>query len=76
MRLRMMNQALEWAAQQGLLTAWVETSNTNLPGIASYRRLGFEICGFDTTLYRGTPGPNEFATYLAREVARPRAATH
>ena len=64
----MMNQALEWATQRGLLTAWVETSNTNLPGIAGYRQLGFEICGFDTTLYRGTPGPNEFAIYMAREV--------
>jgi ribosomal protein S18 acetylase RimI-like enzyme len=70
----MMNKALEWATQRGLLTGWVETSNTNLPGIASYRRLGFEICGFDTTLYRGTPGPNEFAIYMAREIADPRAA--
>jgi ribosomal protein S18 acetylase RimI-like enzyme len=70
----MMDMALGWAAQRRLLTAWVETSNANLPGIASYRRLGFEICGFDTTLYRGTPGPNEFAIYMAREVAEPRAA--
>jgi ribosomal protein S18 acetylase RimI-like enzyme len=71
----MMNAALEWAAQRGLRTAWVETSNTNLPGIASYRRLGFEICGFDTTLYRGTAGPEEFAIYMAREVEETRMAT-
>jgi ribosomal protein S18 acetylase RimI-like enzyme len=64
----MMNAALGWAAQRGLLTARVETSNSNLPGIVTYRRLGFEICGFDTMLYIATPGPSEFAIYMARAV--------
>jgi ribosomal protein S18 acetylase RimI-like enzyme len=64
----MMKAALAWAAQRGLLTAWLETSNGNQPGIASYRRLGFEICGFDTTQYRDTASQSEFAIYMARAV--------
>lgn len=69
-----MDAALGWAARRGLVTAWVETSSTNQPGIAIYRRLGFEICGFDTTLYGGTPSDSEFAIYMARAVEERRAA--
>jgi ribosomal protein S18 acetylase RimI-like enzyme len=65
---RLMDAALEWARAAGALTAWLETSNVNQPGIAAYRRLGFEICGFDTTLYRGTPSQGEVAVYMARPV--------
>jgi ribosomal protein S18 acetylase RimI-like enzyme len=64
----MMDAALDWAAQRDLITAWIETSNTNQPGIASYRRLGFEICGYDTTLYLDTSPASEFAIYMARAV--------
>jgi hypothetical protein len=31
-------------------------------------RLGFEICGFDTTLYRGTPHPGEVAVFMAHRI--------
>ena len=54
----------EWAAK----TAWVETSNLNYPGIVAYQHLGFEICGFDITLYRGTADEGEFAVFLARNL--------
>jgi ribosomal protein S18 acetylase RimI-like enzyme len=63
---RLMDAALDWARRAGALTAWLETSSVNQPGIAAYQRLGFEICGFDTTLYRGTPNQGDVAVYMAR----------
>ncbi len=30
---------------------WLETSNVNVPGIAAYQRLGYALCGVDTTEY-------------------------
>lgn len=62
----LLTAALDWAAQQDLCTAWVETSNFNQPAIAAYRRLGFELCGFDSSLYAGTEHQEELAVYLAR----------
>ncbi|HEX3867610.1 MAG TPA: GNAT family N-acetyltransferase [Gemmatimonadaceae bacterium] len=62
----LMDAAVEWARGAGALTVWIETSNVNHQGIAAYRRLGFDICGFDTTLYRGTSAEDETAVYLAR----------
>jgi ribosomal protein S18 acetylase RimI-like enzyme len=61
-----MDAAVDWARGAGALTVWIETSHVNHPGIAAYRRLGFDICGFDTTLYRGTPAEDETALYMAR----------
>lgn len=63
---RLMDCALARARDWGARTAWAETSNFNYPGVCAYRRLGFELCGFDTTLYRGTPAEGEFALFLAR----------
>jgi GNAT superfamily N-acetyltransferase len=65
----LINAALECARRDGAVTAWLETSQFNDPGIVAYRRLGFEICGFDTTLYRGSPGRDEVAVYMARLIA-------
>ena len=65
---RLMDCALSRARECGARTAWAETSNLNYPGVCAYQRLGFELCGFDTTLYRGTPGEGEFALFLARDV--------
>jgi ribosomal protein S18 acetylase RimI-like enzyme len=62
----LMDAAIAWARSASTVTAWVETSQVNQPGIAAYRRLGFDICGFDTTLYRGTSAENETAVYMAR----------
>lgn len=52
--------------QIGALNLWLETSNLNVPGIRAYRRLGFELCGADTTLYLGTPAASEQALFFAR----------
>ena len=62
----LMDAALAWAKSAGAVTAWLETSQLNHPGIVAYRRFGFEICGFDTTLYRGTSAEGETAVYMAR----------
>lgn len=62
----LMDAALAWARRARAVTAWVETSQFNHPGIVAYRRLGFDICGFDTTLYRGTSGEDETAVFMAR----------
>lgn len=63
---KLMDAALAWARGASALTAWVETSHLNSPGIDAYRRLGFDVCGFDTTLYRGTSAEGETAVYMAR----------
>jgi ribosomal protein S18 acetylase RimI-like enzyme len=65
----LMGQALAAGRQSGVLTAWVETSNVNVPGIEAYRHLGFSICGFDLTLYHGTPSEGQFAVYLSLPLA-------
>lgn len=65
---RLMDCALSRAREWGARTVWAETSNINYPGVCAYQRLGFELCGFDTTLYRGTPHEGEFALFLARGV--------
>jgi ribosomal protein S18 acetylase RimI-like enzyme len=65
----LMDAALASARRAGAVTAWLETSQVNDPGIVAYQRLGFAICGFDTTLYRGSPGPDEVAVYMARLIA-------
>jgi len=64
----LIDAAVAWAQYAGALTLWLETSSVNHAGIAAYRRLGFEICGFDTTLYRGTANHGEVAVYMARLV--------
>jgi ribosomal protein S18 acetylase RimI-like enzyme len=65
---QLMEAALARGRELGAVTAWVETSNLNYPGVLAYRSLGFELCGFDLTLYRGTAHDDEFASFLAREL--------
>jgi GNAT superfamily N-acetyltransferase len=64
----LMRVAMAWGREVGAQTAWVETSNVNVPGIRAYRRFGFELCGFDATLYDGTPARGEFAVFLSRAI--------
>lgn len=44
---------------------WIETSNVNVPGVAFYNRVGYELCGADRFLY-GPYMPGETALYLAK----------
>lgn len=62
----LMELAIAHGRKLGATTAWLETSNLNGTGIAAYRQMGFSICGFDLTLYRGTPSDGQFAIFLER----------
>jgi len=52
--------------ERGARRVWLETSSVNVPGIAAYARLGYTVCGVDTTLYEATPAAAETAIYLSR----------
>lgn len=51
----------------GARTIWVETNNLNYPAIQTYQKLGFNLCGLDTSLYTGTQSETceEVAIYLS-----------
>jgi ribosomal protein S18 acetylase RimI-like enzyme len=66
----LMQAMLGWGRAHGASLAWVETSNLNVPGVHAYERLGFQICGFDESLYVGTASRNEFALFMAGPVER------
>src|SRR5262245_4538213 len=67
---RLVDTALAAAREAGARTAWLETSNLNLPGIRAYEGLGFELCGLDTSLYDGTPAEGEVALFLRRSLGQ------
>jgi GNAT superfamily N-acetyltransferase len=50
----------------GARRVWLETSNVNVPGIAAYGRLGYLLCGADTTFYEATAAAAETAIYLSK----------
>ena len=64
-----MEAALAQVRGLGALTAWIETTNLNHPGVLAYQRLDFRICGFDLSLYHGTPNEGEFSLFLARNLS-------
>ena len=66
---RLVETALAAAREAGARTAWLETSNVNVPGVRAYERLGFRLCGLDTTLYDGTPAEGEVALFLCRSLS-------
>jgi ribosomal protein S18 acetylase RimI-like enzyme len=45
---------------------WLETSSLNVPGVATYRALGFSLTGVDLTLYDATPAEGEAALFFSR----------
>lgn len=64
----LLDQAQVFGIEKNALTMWVETSSMNTSAVRAYRRLGFELCGFDTTLYHGTSASAETAIFLARPI--------
>ncbi|MBC8068633.1 MAG: GNAT family N-acetyltransferase [Deltaproteobacteria bacterium] len=50
----------------GALRVWLETSTVNVPGIAAYARLGYTLCGVDSTYYEATDVADEVAVYLSK----------
>jgi ribosomal protein S18 acetylase RimI-like enzyme len=64
----LLDQAQVFGIEKNALNMWAETSSMNTSGVRAYRRLGFELCGFDTTLYHGTSASAETAIFLARPI--------
>ena len=57
------------ARSLGARCLWLETSNVNYPAIQFYRRIGFEWCGLDRTLYAPDgDGAGEVALYFSRPI--------
>lgn len=65
---RLMAEVDAYARSAGALHLWLETSNLNVAGVEIYRRLGFELCGMDLSLYDGTSARGEFALFLHRRL--------
>ena len=64
----LVDRAEEYGSTRGALSMWLEASSLNVPGVRVYRRLGFELCGMDRTLYQGTPAAGETALFFARAI--------
>ncbi|MEU3350929.1 GNAT family N-acetyltransferase [Streptomyces sp. NPDC037389] len=65
----LMDRALARGREQGARTAWLEVTSVNAPAIQAYRRMGFAVCGLDTTLYRGTAAEGETALFMSRALS-------
>ncbi|MGW2185501.1 GNAT family N-acetyltransferase [Streptomyces sp. NPDC001719] len=64
----LMEQALTHGRELTARTAWLEVTNVNAPAVRAYRRLGFAVCGLDTSLYVGTESEGEVALFMSRGV--------
>ncbi|MGW7430601.1 GNAT family N-acetyltransferase [Streptomyces sp. NPDC054861] len=67
----LMRRALAYGRDRGARTAWLEVTSVNVPAVRAYRRMGFRLCGLDTTLYTGTPSEGETALFMAKPLERP-----
>lgn len=64
----LIKKALDYGRANSAVTAWVEVTNINYPAVEAYRRLGFSLCGFDTSYYQGTPSEGEFALFMSMPI--------
>ncbi|MGW0643766.1 N-acetyltransferase family protein [Streptomyces badius] len=62
----LMSRAEEFARERGAGHIWLEVTNINAPAIHAYRRMGFSLCGLDTSLYEFTASAGEYALYLSK----------
>ncbi|MEX2982516.1 N-acetyltransferase family protein [Streptomyces sp. C36] len=62
----LMDRALARGRELGARTAWLEVTNVNAPAVRAYRRMGFALCGLDTSLYAGTSSEGETALFMSR----------
>lgn len=63
---RLLDQVEAHGREVGATRVWLETSTVNVPGIAAYGRLGYTLCGVDSTYYEGTAVADEAAVYLSK----------
>lgn len=61
----LMQATLQAARNSGMRALWLETQNVNFAAIQFYRRMGFRLCGLDTSLYDPQLIPGEIALYFA-----------
>lgn len=61
---RLIDAVDAYGRMAGARRLWLETSNLNVAGVEIYRRLGFDLCGVDLSLYEGTAAEGEFALFL------------
>lgn len=64
----LVNLAIGHARELDARTLWLEVTNINAPAIHAYRRMGFTLCGLDTSLYRGTSSHGETALFMSRDL--------
>ncbi|KUJ65121.1 streptothricin acetyltransferase [Streptomyces albus subsp. albus] len=62
----LMAQALSYGRSRGARTAWLEVTDINAPAIRAYQRMGFTLCGLDTSLYIGTASEGETALFMSK----------
>jgi ribosomal protein S18 acetylase RimI-like enzyme len=61
---QLIQRCIAWAKEKGFPGVTLETQDINAPACTLYERCGFELCGFDTHLYRALhPGIDEIALY-------------
>jgi ribosomal protein S18 acetylase RimI-like enzyme len=65
---RLLDAAIADGVERGAASIWLETTSLNVPGVTAYRRLGFQICGLDVSLYEGTAAEGEVALFLRRQL--------
>ena len=64
----LMRQACAYGIRVGARTAWLEVSNVNVPAVRAYQRMGFALCGLDTTFYTGTASEGETALFMSKSL--------
>ncbi|MFH8367669.1 GNAT family N-acetyltransferase [Streptomyces sp. NPDC018031] len=62
----LMDHAVAYGLSRRARTVWLEVTNINAPAIRAYERMGFTLCGLDTTLYTGTASEGEVALFMSR----------
>ena len=61
--------AIGAARDRNARCVWVETQTVNYGAVQFYRSMGFEWCGFDTSLYDpGDAGVDEVALFFSRDL--------
>jgi streptothricin acetyltransferase len=60
----LIKQAIEWSKTKGFPGLMLETQDNNVAACNFYASCGFELCGFDTHLYKALdPATDEIALY-------------
>lgn len=61
---QLIQQCITWAREKRFPGVTLETQDINVPACRLYKSCGFELCGFDTHLYRALhPGTDEIVLY-------------